>query len=38
VTTINASAVLNNDGYGILANETGEGINYVVANIVKENY
>ncbi len=38
VTTLNSSTVLSNDGYGILANETGEGINYVVATIVKENY
>lgn len=38
VTTLNASDVLSNDGYGILDNNTGEGINAEVAKIVKENY
>ena len=38
VTTLNSSAVLSNDGYGILDNDKGEGINYKVATIVKENY
>ena len=38
VTTLNASDVLSNDGYGILSNDTGEGINAEVATITKENY
>ncbi len=38
VTTINASSVLSNDGYGILSNDTGEGVNVEVATITKENY
>ena len=38
VTNLNASSVLSNDGYGILANETGEGINEKVTTIIKENY
>ncbi len=38
VTTMNASSVLNNDGYGILNNDPGEGINAEVATITKENY
>ncbi len=38
VTTLNSSDVLSNDGYGILNNDPGEGINAVVATIEKENY
>ncbi len=38
VTTVSASKVLSNDGYGILDNDPGEGINEKVATIVKENY
>lgn len=38
VTNLNSSAVLSNDGYGILSNETGEGVNEKVATIQKENY
>ena len=38
ITNLNSSAVLNNDGYGILSNQTGEGVNAIVAVIQKENY
>ena len=38
ITTMNASDVLSNDGYGILDNDPGEGINEKVATIVTENY
>lgn len=38
VENLNASAVLSNDGYGILDNDPGEGINESVATIIKENY
>lgn len=38
VTNLNSSAVLSNDGYGILDNDKGEGINAEVATIEKENY
>jgi|GEM_PF-77804 hypothetical protein len=38
ITNLNSSSVLSNDGYGILSNQTGEGVNAVVAVITKENY
>lgn len=37
-TTLNASSVLSNEGYGILANDPGEGVNVKVAYADKENY
>ena len=37
-TTLNSSTALNNEGYGILANSAGEGINVVVGTIDNENY
>ncbi len=38
VENINASSVLSNDGYGILDNDPGEGINEKVIELTKENY
>ena len=38
ITTLNASAVLNNDGYCFGSTEMGEGINVDVAKIVTENW
>jgi len=38
ITTLNASAVLNNDGYCFANTLMGEGVNVVVATIVTENY
>ena len=37
-TTLNSSAALNNEGYGILANDAGEGVNVVVGTVKTENY
>lgn len=38
ITTLNASAVLNNDGYCFSSTNMGEGINVEVATIVTENW
>ena len=38
ITTLNASSVLNNDGYGFDATLMGEGVNVVVGTINTENY
>lgn len=38
ITTLNASSVLNNDGYMFSKTEMGEGINAEVSTIIKENY
>lgn len=38
ITTLNASSVLNNDGYGFSATDMGEGVNIDIATIDKENY
>jgi hypothetical protein len=38
ITTLNASSVLNNDGYMFDKTEMGEGINAEVSTIIKENY
>ena len=37
-TTINASSVLNNDGYCFATTNMGEGINVEIATIIEENY
>jgi len=37
-TTLNSSEALSNEGYGILANSAGEGINVVVGIVENENY
>lgn len=37
-TTLNSSEALSNEGYGILANSAGEGINVVVGIVDNENY
>ena len=38
ITTLNASSVLNNDGYGFDATNMGEGVNVEVGTINTENY
>ena len=38
ITTLNASSVLNNDGYCFNSTQMGEGINVDVATIITENW